>query len=103
MDDFITRHEHEEFAKRIDAENSRQNSRLEHLDIEVKKYGEIIVSIERLTNTMEQMVQVQKDQGDRLEELESRDGKIWREVAKYILTFIIGLILSFVFSHAGIV
>ena len=37
MDNFITRPEHEEFCRRVDAEEKRQNRRLELLEDNVQK------------------------------------------------------------------
>ena len=48
MEDCIERAEHEEFAKRIDAENTRQNRRIEALEQSVDRFGRIASSVERL-------------------------------------------------------
>ena len=89
MDDAITRAEHEEFKKRIEDENHRQNKRIE-------------VSVEKLAQSIELMVSEQKQQGKRLETLESRDGDMWRTAVKYVLTTVLGLVLGAVAMKFGL-
>lgn len=101
MDNVISRAEHEEFRKRIEAEENRQNRRLELLEESVKQNGELTVSVGKLANSMENMVKEQEQQGKRLETLESRDGEMWRKVVGYIATALIGIALGFVFRQIG--
>ena len=72
MEDCIARAEHEEFAKRIDAENTRQNRRIEALEQSVDRFGRIASSVERLATNMEGMLKEQERQGERLDKLEER-------------------------------
>ena len=64
MENCIARAEHEEFAKRIDAENTRQNRRIEALEQNVDRFGRIASSVERLATNMEGMIREQERQGD---------------------------------------
>ena len=50
---------------------------------------------------MENMLKEQIRQGDRLDELESRDGQMWRKVVSYAVTVMIGIVIGFVFKHFG--
>lgn len=102
MDDVITRAEHDEFARRQDEENKRQNRRIDLLEQNVEKMGVLTTSVERLATNMESMLKEQEKQGKRLETLESRDGEMWRKVVGYIVTAVIGIILGFVFTQIGI-
>ena len=45
MENCIARAEHEEFAKRIDAENTRQNRRIDALVQSVDRFGRIASSV----------------------------------------------------------
>ena len=72
MEDCIARAEHEEFAKRIDAENTRQNRRIEALEQSVDRFGRIASSVERLATNMEGMLKEQERQGERLDKLEGK-------------------------------
>ena len=55
MDNFITRPEHEEFCRRVDAEEKRQNRRLELLEDNVQKIAALTVSIEKMACSLEAM------------------------------------------------
>lgn len=101
MDTPITRAEHEEFRKRLEEENKRQDKRIELLEDSVREMGALTTSVEKLAQSMESMVKEQEKQGKRLETLEARDGEKWRKVAGYIATAIIGIIIGFVFKQVG--
>ena len=79
MDQPITRAEHEEFRRRLEEENSRQDRRIALLEESVSKMGALSTSVEKLALSMESMVKEQEKQGKRLETLESRDGEMWRK------------------------
>lgn len=102
MDSPITRAEHEEFCKRIDAENTRQNQRIKLLEEQTKQVTEIALSVRELAQSIKQTAEAQKEQGEKLEKLERRDGEMWRKVMGYIITAIIGIVISFVFQQIGI-
>lgn len=101
MDSPITRAEHKEFCKRIDAENNRQNQRIKLLEEQTKQVTELALSVRELAQSIKQMAETQKEQGEKLEKLESRDGEMWRRVTGYIITVIIGIIIGFVFQQIG--
>lgn len=86
MDSPITRAEHEEFVRRIDAEDRRQNHRLDELEKSVGDFGRIATSVEKLALNMENMVKEQERQGERLDKLESRPADNWNTVVRSILT-----------------
>ena len=86
MDEPISRGEHEEFAKRIDAQEKRQDKRLEMLENTVREIGALTLSVQRLAQSLESMVEEQEQQGRRLQALESRDGEKWRKLMGYIAT-----------------
>ena len=102
MEDVIIRKEHEEFARRMEDEHKRVNHRLNDLEDTVRQIGELTASVEKLALSVESMAKSQTKQEDRLEELESRDGKMWRKVSSYVLTTVIGAILTFILMQIGI-
>lgn len=102
MDTPISRAEHEEFRKRMEEEDHRQNRRIELLEESVRQMGALTTSVEKLATNMSSMVKEQEKQGKKLEELESRDGEMWRKVAGHVVTAIISIILGFVFANLGI-
>ena len=101
MDSGISREEHEEFRKRIDETNKRQDKRISELEDSVKEITAFTSSIERLAVNMESMVKEQEKQGKRLEILESRDGEMWRKVVGYAVTAVLGILIGFVFTRLG--
>lgn len=101
MDTPITRAEHEEFRRRLEEERKRQDKRLELLEESMRRFETLNASIEKLATNMENMLKEQIRQGDRLDELESRDGQMWRKVVSYAVTVMIGIVIGFVFKHFG--
>lgn len=99
--EFITLQLHNEFARRVDEEDERQNYRLKVLEKAVEENRSLALSIERLTVSVQAMVEEQKTQGNRLEALENRDGEKWRKVASYVLTTIIGILVGYIFKQFG--
>lgn len=101
MDTYISRAEHEEFARRQDEENKRQNKRIDLLEENVQKMSALTTSVEKLATNMESMLKEQEKQGERLEMLEGRDGEMWRKVVGHIATVIVGLVVGFIFTRIG--
>ena len=77
MDEYITRMEHNEFARRIEMEDNRQTKRIDLL--------------EKLAINMENMLQEQKDQGARLQKLENEPAERWNSAKKTAFTTIISV------------
>ena len=101
MDDYVTRAEHEEFRKRLDAENNRQNRRIELLEKNGQQIQTLVTSVEKLALNMENMLKEQERQGERLEVLENRDGEMWRKVTGYVVRAVIGIVLGYIFTQIG--
>lgn len=97
----ITRAEHEEFARRQDEENKRQNRRIDLLEESTKQIGELTASVQKLALSIESMVKEQGQHEKRLETLESRDGEKWRKVTGYIVTAVVGIVIGFIFKQLG--
>ena len=102
MDTPITRAEHEEFRRRLEEENRRQDKRLELLEQSVREIGALTTSVEKLAQSVENMVREQERQGKRLEELESRDGEMWRKVVGYVITAVVTGVVGFLLARIGI-
>ncbi len=102
MDTPITRAEHEEFSRRIEDWERRQDKRLELLEENVREIGALTTSVEKLAQSVESMVKEQEKQGRRLDELEGRDGEMWRKVVGYIITAAVGILVGYLFRQIGI-
>lgn len=100
--EYVGREEHNEFAKRIEDKQHRQNRQIEVLEESVKQNTALTVSVEKLANNMENMANEQAKQGERLEALEGRDGEMWRTVVKYVLTAALGLVIGLVATQIGL-
>lgn len=99
MDGPISRGEHEEFARRIDAQEKRQDRRLELLEENVREIGALTVSVQKLAQSLQSMVKEQEQQGLRLQALESRDGEKWRKLMGYIATAVTSGAVTLLLSH----
>lgn len=101
MDTPITRAEHEEFRRRLEEENTRQDKRISLLEDSVREMGALTTSVEKLAVSMQSMVKEQEKQGERLEALEGRDGEMWRKVVGYVATAVISIVIGFIFAQVG--
>lgn len=82
MEDTITRKEHEEFARRIEEENVRQNHRISALEDNVKEIHGLTVSVERMAVNMENMLNAIERQGNLIEKQNERIDAMEKEPAK---------------------
>lgn len=101
MENPITRAEHEEFRRRLEEENKRQDTRIGILEDSVRQIGALATSVEKLAVSMQSMLKEQEKQGKRLEALEGRDGEKWRKVMGHIATAIVGVVLGYLFKQIG--
>lgn len=101
MDTSITRAEHEEFRKRLEEENERQNKRISMLEKSTQQISALVTSVEKLAVNMQGMRQEQEKQGTRLEKLEGRDGEMWRHALTAAATAIIGALIGYALRGGG--
>ncbi|MBF1030446.1 MAG: hypothetical protein HXK91_09720 [Lachnospiraceae bacterium] len=94
MSEWVSSEVFTETMRRIDAEDSRQNSRLTELEIAQKQISELITSVKVLANNMEQMAKEQIKQGVRLQVIEEKPGKRWETVVACIITGLVGAVIS---------
>ena len=99
MDNPVYRVELDEIIKRLDAENERQNHRLNALEETVNQIHSLATSVEKLALGVQNTVDELKKHSARLETLESRDGEMWRKVIGYILTAIASTAATIFFSQ----
>lgn len=100
--EMITRAEHDEFRRRMEDVHRRQDKRIELLEENTRQIGDLTLSVGKLAQSIEIMCNEQKQQGQRLETLENRDGEKWRKVVGYVVTAVIGVILGFVAKQIGL-
>jgi len=88
------------------AEHGKEISALKHrvgdLEVETRAINDLAISTQRMAVNMENMLEEQKRQGERLESLEGRDGKKWREITRHTVTALISIILGYIFARLGL-
>ncbi len=99
--EYVSWNVHEEFAKRIEDENSRQNHRIDNLESTVKDISKISLNVERLAANIESMTAEIRRQGDRLTAIEEKPAKRWEAVVSGIISGIIGILIGLI--SAGII
>ena len=115
MDNYITKQEHEAFAKLMNLENQRladedlrQNRRIGALETAIQQMNALAVSVERLAASVEAMAKEQlkinksiEKQGERIGSLENRDGETWRKVTGHLITTVAGAVAGYVLTKIG--
>lgn len=109
MDEYITRTEHKEFADRIDAENKRQNARLEKLEDTVEKIGELTASVKVLAMNMDNMAKEQakqneslNEQAKKIDDLKMKPANNWDKFVWAVGGAIIAAVVAFVLNRIGL-
>lgn len=97
----ISREEHEEFRRRMEEEDKRQNRRIDLVEKSIQQIGDIAMSVEKMAASLQSMVKEQEQQGKRLEALESRDGEMWRKAVGYVVTALLGAVIGFALKQIG--
>lgn len=77
MEGYILRVEHEEFVKRIEDEEKRQNRRIEKLESATEQINALTIAVEKMATSTEAMAKELGSQGKRLDDLENVPGKNW--------------------------
>lgn len=111
---YLPRAEHEEFARRMTTENerlkdedNRQNRRIEQLEttvnqIVLQQLTALTGTIQALQTSVETTIKDQAAIGERVKKLEDRDGDMWRTAVKYVLSAVIGGLVTFAFVQLGV-
>ena len=88
MDDYISRREHEEFVRRVEDEEHRQNVRIGNLENQTQTIQSLAMSVDRLATSMDRMAKEQAEQGERLKALEQEPADNWKSIKKTVWTTI---------------
>ena len=83
--DYITRVEHDEFAKRMEDEHNRQNHRISEIEENFRQIQALTLSIEKMALNVENMAKELKRQGDHIEKLEEAPGHNWNKLKDGII------------------
>ena len=86
----ITRGEYEEVIKRVEAEEKRQNKRLDNLEESMSTLTELTISIEKIATNIEVMQKELTKQGARLEKIEQEPAENWKKVVWLVIAALVG-------------
>jgi hypothetical protein len=98
MSEFVTLEVHNEFVKRIDAEDSRQNKRIEIIEAKQAQISELVASVKVLAANVENIAKEINKQSQRLDEIEGIPKKRWETIVACIITGILGAVLTALIS-----
>lgn len=103
MENPITRAEHEEFRRNMEAEHKRINKRLDGIENTSQRITDLYISVNNLAKSIENMVKIQQDHAQRIEFIENQDGEKWRFTVKLIATAtvsaVIGAVIGFLMNQ----
>lgn len=101
-DECVSLKVYEEHNLRMEDEHQRMKQRLSELERSHAENHKLLIAVEKLALSMESMQKEQKEQGERLDELENRDGEMWRKTSSHILTTALGILLGYLLKQVGI-
>lgn len=85
---------HKEFAERMDAENTRQNKRLDLLESSISHINDLTISVEKMAVNMGNMLEELKKQGERLEALENEPVETFNQIKTTVITAVVSTIVG---------
>lgn len=96
--EYVSLEVHNEFVKRIDAEDSRQNKRIEIIEQKQAQISELVASVKVLAANVESIAKEINEQGLRLKEIEGIPKKRWETIIACIITGLVGAAISAIIS-----
>mgnify|MGYP003309546283 CR=1 FL=1 len=100
--EYLTVEVHKEFSERIDAEEKRQNKRLDKLEDGFGQLSELTSALKVMANNMENMAKEQARQGERLQAIEDVPAKNWEKLVWAIGGAILTAVIAFILKQIGI-
>ena len=101
-DEYTTVEVHKEFSARIEAEDNRQNKRIERLEESMAMIQSLTVSVEKMAMSIEGLTKEVGKQGDRLSAIEEKPAKNWEKLVWAIGGAFITAIIGFVLKAVGL-
>ena len=106
---FVSKVEHEEVIKRMEAEQKRINQRLELLEKLDEKIYQVGGSIEKMSVNVENMLKAQEKHEKKLEfhdlridSLENKNGKKWEELTGHIWKIVVAGVVGYFLAAVGL-
>lgn len=94
MAEDITRNELDAIVDRINAEDTRQNRRLDNLEQSIQQLQELTASVREMTVSLKNMTSAIDKQGERLDILEQQPSNRWNRLVDGLIGAIAALIAS---------
>ena len=96
---FLSLQEHNEFVRRMDDENNRQNKRLSNLESAINQLSELVASVKVLAVNVENIAKEINEQGIRLKEIEGKPVKRYETIIGCVITGLVGAAISYFLTH----
>ena len=102
MDDYITRPEHEEFKKRLEGEETRQNRRLEVIENRVDKLIDMQASLAVMQAGIDSISQEVKRIGAEVDSIRQEPADKWKKAVWIVVTVILTAAVTYLLSRMGV-
>ena len=99
---FVTWEVHNEFAKRIEDENDRQNHRIGNLEDTVKQIQDLTISVKSMSGSIDRMVKQLEKQGERLDAIEKEPADKWKQASGIVLSILITAVITYALARIGL-
>lgn len=90
MEEYLKKDVHDEFARRIEAEEARQNKRLDLVEHDVRDLQRLTTAVEKMAVSLETITKEQIKIAQRLDALEDEPADKWRNAVWTVVTALIG-------------
>lgn len=93
-EEFWTRHEQEQYSRRMEDEHSRQNKRIEILEENYKQLSELTMSVREQTMVIDNMSKEIRRQGEQINLIVSEPSDRWRRIKDKAIDTAVGIIIG---------
>lgn len=101
-DRYLKEDVHEEFAKRVDEHQARQDKRLDGLEERYRQIQDLNTSVQRIAISIEVMTKELAKQGERLEIIEKEPAANWKKFLWLLFSALMGALLVVVGQSIGL-
>lgn len=93
---------HQEFVKRVDQHQARQDKRLDGLEERYRQIQDLNTSVQRIAISIEVMTKELAKQGERLEAIEKEPAANWKKFLWLLFSALMGALLVVVGQTIGL-
>lgn len=102
MDEYITRPEHDEFKRRLEDEETRQNRRLEVIENRVDKLIDMQASLAVMQAGIDSISAEVKRIGSEVDAIKQEPADKWKKAVWIVVTVALTAVATFILAKAGI-